>query len=902
MSTQKRTGHYVVSTHWDREWYESFQDYRFRLVNMMDEVLDTMKKNPEFRYFQSDGQSIIIEDYLEVRPEREPELRKLAEEGRIRIGPWYVLPDEFLVSGESIVRNFQMGLKIAQHYGAVGGGARAGFICDLFGHISQLPQILRGFSIDNALLWRGVNESTHGGIFRWKGADGSEVMAYRFSARFGYCSWAFIVRHGIEIDRPIKMEEAPTNALDIIDYEMKRCPTPSFMLFDGGDHMEIEPRTPEILKAAQAKLENVELIHSHLEGFMEDLREQRDHIKKVFEGELRDPGEVGDEGWVIPGVLSSRIHLKQANAKCENELCFWAEPFSVFAAANLGIQYPQRYLELAWRHLLQNHPHDSMCGCSIDQVHKDMEYRFDQAYGIASRLTTETLQCIAERIDGIELKDKEFAVVVFNGTSQALDGPVDLTLRFPASLDTIYQEFFGFEPKLGFRLYAADGGELPYQYVAHRRDRTGFRRPLRKFPNIDTRHEVDVTVPMKVPAFGYTTLIVRPLKEQTRHLGSMQVDDHTIENEHLRVSVNCNGTLKVTDKAANQSYDGLLLIEERADIGDGWYHGVAVNDRIYSSIASGAEVSLVHDGIAKATLGIRITMQVPERFDFAKYVRSDKLTPLVITHEVTLRRGSRQIEVKTIVENTVRDHRVRVLLPSGAAGAKTYLAEQAFDAVERVIAIRPDNARFKELEVETRPQQTWTAVHDDKRGLAIVATGLPETAVRDLPDRPIALTLLRSFLKAVFTSGHEGGQIPGTREFHYRIVPLQGKPDVAALSRIGQQLGAGVRTVAIEQVTPSHRDVHIQIDKSLPATHSFLTVETKDAIVSAIHRQAGSETATVRVFNPTPQPATAKIRIEGSSAGATRVDLEGKGNESAGRNGEAQVALKPRQIATIRFA
>ena len=126
-------------------------------------------------------------------------------------------------------------------------------------------------------------------------------------------------------------------------------------------------------------------MHSHLDGFIEDLREQRDKITRMFTGELREPGELGDDAWVIPGVLSSRIHLKQANARCENELCLWAEPFSVFAAG-LGVPYPKRYLELAWKYLLQNHPHDSICGCSIDQVHKDMEYRFDSVAAASPRM------------------------------------------------------------------------------------------------------------------------------------------------------------------------------------------------------------------------------------------------------------------------------------------------------------------------------------------------------------------------------------------------------------------------------------------------------------------------------------------------------------------------------------
>lgn len=900
MSAGRRTGHYVVSTHWDREWYESFQGFRYRLVNMLDEVLDTMQKNPEFRYFQTDGQAIIVEDYLEVRPEREGELRALAGQGRLRIGPWYVLPDEFLVSGESIIRNLQMGLAVASGYGDVSGGARTGFACDLFGHISQLPQILRGFGIDNALLWRGCNESTHGAMFRWKGADGTEVIAYRFSPQGGYCSWAFKVRHGIEIDRPIDMDEAPKNAREVIEFEMKRCPTPSFLVFDGGDHMEIEPRSPEILKRVNATLENAEVVHSHLEGFVEDLREQREHITRLFEGELRDPGEAGDDAWLIPGVLSSRIHLKQDNARCETELCAWAEPFSVFAAG-LGVAYPRRYLELAWRHLLHNHPHDSICGCSIDQVHKDMEYRFDQSREIAARVAKGALQSIAERVTIPQLKNGEFALVVFNPSSEPIDGPVDWTLRFPAGIDTTYQEFFGFEQKIGFRLYTADGREVPYQYVSHRRDQVGFRRPLRKFPNQEVRHEVEVSAALQVPAHGYTTVVCRPLKEFTRHLGSMLVDDHTIENDHLRVSVNANGTLTLLDKASHQTYEGLLLIEDRADIGDGWYHGVAVGDRIHSSIACPASVALVTDGIARATLSVRATLEVPECFEFARQRRSERLTPLVVTHEVTLRRGARHVEVRTVVENTARDHRVRVLFPTGAAKAATYLADQAFDVVERPIGLRADNARYKELEVETGPQHTWTAVHDGKRGLAVVASGLPETAVRDLPDRPIALTLLRSFRKTIFSSSGETGQIQGSRSFEYWIVPLEGAPDSAGLWRMGQRLAAGVRVVALERVTATGRDVNATVEKTLPASHSFLAVEGKDVVVSAIHQHGVKEAATIRVFNPTAQTIHGKLRLEGSAATVSRTDFEGKGAEPAGRQGVAELSLKPKQIATLRF-
>ena len=145
---------YVLSTHWDREWYQSFQDYRQRLVQLVDLILDEGFKGGQLKGpFQTDGQAIIIEDYLEVRPERAQEIQQAAAAGQLAIGPWYVLPDEFIVSGESIIRNLALGRSIARALGGV--PSSAGFACDLFGHISQLPQIFAGFSIRAGLVWRG---------------------------------------------------------------------------------------------------------------------------------------------------------------------------------------------------------------------------------------------------------------------------------------------------------------------------------------------------------------------------------------------------------------------------------------------------------------------------------------------------------------------------------------------------------------------------------------------------------------------------------------------------------------------------------------------------------------------------------------------------------------------------
>ena len=141
----KRT-HVISHTHRDREWYQTFQDYRAGLVRLLDELIGFMETNPAFAYYHLDGQTIMLEDYLEVRPENRKRLQRLIRQGRIIIGQWYVMPDEFLVSGEAMIRNLQLGFAISRSWGVE--PMKVGYIVDIFGHNTQMPQICRG--------WHGV--------------------------------------------------------------------------------------------------------------------------------------------------------------------------------------------------------------------------------------------------------------------------------------------------------------------------------------------------------------------------------------------------------------------------------------------------------------------------------------------------------------------------------------------------------------------------------------------------------------------------------------------------------------------------------------------------------------------------------------------------------------------------
>ena len=221
-----RTAYIVSHTHWDREWYETYQQFRLRLVRLMDKLLHILDTDPSYLYFMLDGQTIVLEDYLEIRPEREADLRRHIRSGRLLIGPWHVLPDEFLVSGEAIVRNLLLGKRTCAQFG---GRMPVGYIPDPFGHISQIPQILRGFGMASAALRRGLDE--HPTELNWQSPDGSTVLLCYL--RDGYDNAARLPVHsGEAFVREVRR---------LTDRLAPFSPTTNVLLMNGVDHMEPVP-------------------------------------------------------------------------------------------------------------------------------------------------------------------------------------------------------------------------------------------------------------------------------------------------------------------------------------------------------------------------------------------------------------------------------------------------------------------------------------------------------------------------------------------------------------------------------------------------------------------------------------------------------------------------------------
>src|SRR5438094_472235 len=257
----------VPHTHWDREWYLTFQQFRARLVHTIDKLLDILDRDNNFTYFMLDGQTIVLDDYLEVQPEQEERLKKYTRAGRINVGPWFIQPDEFLVSGESLIRNLQVGLQRATEFG---GGMRIGYVPDCFGHIAQLPQILQGFGIDNAIFWRGVGAEAHRSEFYWAAPDGTQVLVAHLADPLGYSNARLM---------PLEAEEFATRVKLLTAQILPRATTNTLLFMNGSDHLEPQDGLPATIEAANPLLAHINPEH---EKFLAVLG--HNHALKHFDG------------------------------------------------------------------------------------------------------------------------------------------------------------------------------------------------------------------------------------------------------------------------------------------------------------------------------------------------------------------------------------------------------------------------------------------------------------------------------------------------------------------------------------------------------------------------------------------------------------------------------------------
>ncbi len=785
----KKTLVLVSHTHWDREWYLTFQQYRVKLVRLIDRLLALLDQDSEYAYFMLDGQTIVLEDYLEIRPERRADLERHIRAGRLGVGPWYILADQFLVSGEAHIQNLMLGQKIAREFG---GSMPVGYIPDPFGHTGQMPQILRGFGIDSAVFWRGVGPELGQVEFVWVAPDGTSVdgVHLRGNANVGGYSSALAWHSG-----PKAALEQLKAVKDLLIDKSKSGVT---VLMNGNDHVEPDPNFVETLQAVRSasytKEQSYEIIHGTLPLYLELARQsgvwqQPETPRHV--GEFRD----SRLAHLLPGVWSSRMPIKQRNAAIERLLeresgaaLAWASSLPNGDQRNFDLDSLRGLYRTAWKYLLQNHPHDSICGCSIDQVHKEMETRFDWAEQIGQELVQEGWRTLAQAIttNGSPAPNA-LPVIIFNSVPirreeiatmsiSAAEGLADMVLSdatgtvLPFRLSDVSTEmFFNMDiPAAALAGMASQGGDdgriMDYTMasveffpdvdpkIVEARALAVYQSAAPTDPNLmkKTLEEVQQWIAngvetirlavyrqtnarleflaKDVPPTGYKTFYLRPRRAGEMPIVVEQTENpEPIENEFYELSVDPKtGLFTVRDKESGAVFSGLNRFRDGSDAGDEYNYSPAPEDRIIENFFAAPQIKVSRSPL-ESTILVDAALELPYSLTHDRQSRGSYKTVCPISVTAKLVPGQRRIDFTANFLNHIEDHRLQVLFPAPFAVTSCH-AEQAFDVVERSTELPKFDKNWREDPVPTAPQKTFVSIFDPalKLGLTVMNRGLSE--------------------------------------------------------------------------------------------------------------------------------------------------------------------------------
>ena len=453
---------YIIShSHWDREWYMAYEQHHMRLIELMDDLLELFEKDPEFNSFHLDGQTIILDDYLQVRPEKRELVQQAITAGKLRIGPFYILQDDFLISSESNVRNMLIGMEESQKWGTP---VMLGYFPDTFGNMGQTPQMMKQAGLEAAAFGRGVkpigfdnqvleaeNYSSQYSEMWWKGPDQTEIFGLLFA------NW---YSNGNEI--PSEKEAARVFWKQKLADAEQYASTDHLLMMNGVDHQPVQKDISKAIRLANELYPDYEFVHSNFVDYLEAVQKDLPKDLGAVEGELTSQET---DGWyTLANTASARVYLKQWNTKVQRQLENITEPLATMAYEVTG-EYPHDQLDYAWKTLMQNHPHDSICGCSVDSVHREMITRFEKANEVGKYLADEALRQLGEAIDTSGLPEASYPFVVFNTAGSPKTGEAEICIelerkRFAEGIpEALYAELEQ-RPKKVYHVETVDGKKL----------------------------------------------------------------------------------------------------------------------------------------------------------------------------------------------------------------------------------------------------------------------------------------------------------------------------------------------------------------------------------------------------------------------------------------------------------
>lgn len=737
--------HVVPHTHWDREWYFTTSRSKVYLMKNLADVLDVLERKPDFKTWMLDGQVSLLDDYLAWRPQDEGRIKKLAGEGRLMIGPWYTQTDQMIISGESIVRNLTYGMRRCEDFGPY---MNVGYMPDSFGQAGNMPQIYRAAGIEDTLFWRGVsNDMAQNLNYTWRGDDGSTVFATQMPT--GY----YI---GGNMPEDPELNDAWWHE-QVLDKLAPRHVTENVYFPCGFDQAPIRANLPELIAARNEYDPANTYCMSSLPEYIEATKAaiERDDIElEEVAGELLNAKHMR----IHRTIWSSRSDLKKLNTQIQNYIANVLEPLLTLSAS-LGNDYPRHAVDHIWKLMFENAAHDSVGSCIADAVNEDVYLRYKQASDIATSLVELHSRLIATSVDN---GDAPMTFTVFNTLPKIRSGVVIKKIYIPGGAFSIVDE-----------------RDEPVAYtVIESRDLTEYvlSQTIRLNPaaNLYLPEQVlEATVAIDVhdvPALGYAQYRL-VLEGTTRAAFEPMAADAVLENEFYRMSVNADGTLRIEDKGTGVVYDNQAVLEENGDDGDSFNYSPPRQDVVVRSYYGAAPKVSIEGSPVYSRAVIKHTMTVPADLD--ERAAGVCSTEMPVTLTVGLRRGSRVIDVNVHVDNTVGSHRLCILFDAQMATKVNY-ADQQFGAICRENVHEEDMALYdaslvlsegptaavnpslpanwrqnmetwQEPSVPIEPTQSYVALSDGMRGLAVIPLGVREYEIVGDEKNQIRLTIFRAY-------------------------------------------------------------------------------------------------------------------------------------------------------------
>ncbi|MGJ8453964.1 hypothetical protein ACSFC1_01495 [Pseudothermotoga sp. U03pept] len=776
----------ITHTHWDREWYATFEIFRERLTLLLEKLTQIMSKDDSFKHFHLDGQTIVLEDFQETMGQKE-ELLKLIRKGRIAVGPWYILADEFLVNSESWIRNYLYSEKIAEQLDIK--ISKIGYLPDMFGHNAYMPSIIKGLGMKWAVIWRGIDniEKT---TFSWSSPFGDSVNvvylihSYSNAAHFG-----------------IEREALKEKFIEEAKILSKIDPTNPPLLMNGTDHEIPYCDVGKIIE--EASTSEMEFVQTSFEEYISKLSTPKVSVS----GELRSPRAFP----ILKDVTSARIWEKILHHRAEKFYIHYLEPILAISKL-LGNSTPYQSLSYGWKLILQCQPHDSICGCSIDEVHRTVQNRLKRSIDHGKALFAKTfLQIMGERTS-------DMALTFFNPLEREFKGVVESHLRLPEGSYDFVDEENG-EIAESVALNCVENSETDLSTLVR-----FYENHTTKAVENDLRERHTYLVNINVPAFGFKTFKVVPKGKRSENVFN---SPHRIKE---------NGTLTLNH--AGKTVENLCYLEDIEDVGDEYNYSFAQKE-IFTSLDSRATITETVNCSFVKKVAVKNHMLIPESIQSNRKSRSERLVHLPFEIEYTFYRDLPRVDVKLRFTNLAKDHRLSVVFPM--KDLTEVITDGYFGpVVHKIENFNADYSQWAELPENNFAMYWFVTI--PQVGITISTKGLREVRVE---KEGLKITLLRSVEwlsrnDLVTRPGHAG---PGIKTPEAQGIG-EHSVEFSIILHEDWSLEEVYRKVREYQVPP------LAIQGKFEETLSVEKIELTDGFLNAFKPSQNGEGVIVRAFNP----------------------------------------------------